>query len=109
MMRLLVENRKHEGTPGSLYSDFCLAQDICIQPGVEFENEDTFPGVVNYSLGCIIEYTYDEEAQKPFRIMLRHTVGEEAAKKLIDCTDNPGSDDTVKVSFRAAFFNIIPP
>jgi hypothetical protein len=102
MMSLLGKIEKREGTPGSLYSDFCLAQDICIQPGVEFENEDTFPRVVNYILGCIIEHTYDEEAQKPARIMLHHFVGEEAAKKIIDRTDTPGSDDTAMVSFRAA-------
>jgi hypothetical protein len=79
-----------------------LAQDICIQPGIEFENEDSFPRVVNYILGCIIEHMYDEEAQKPVRVMLCHLVGEEAAKKIIDRMDTPGSDDTAKDSFRAA-------
>jgi hypothetical protein len=49
-----------------------LLQDICIQPGIEFENEDSFPRVVNYILGCIIEHMYDEEAQKPVRVMLCH-------------------------------------
>jgi hypothetical protein len=76
-----------------------LAQDICIQPGIEFENEDSFPRVVNYILGCIIEHMYDEEAQKPVRVMLCHLVGEEAAKKIIDRMDTPGSDDTAKDLF----------
>jgi hypothetical protein len=78
---------EYEGTPGSLYSDFCLVHDICIQPGVEFENEDMFPRVVNHILGCIIERTYDEEAQKPVLVVLRHLVGEAATKKTIERTD----------------------
>jgi hypothetical protein len=53
-------------------------------------------------LGCIIEHTEDEEAQKPVRVMLCHLVGEEAAKKIIDRTDISGSNDTAKDSFRAA-------
>jgi hypothetical protein len=97
MMTLLGIIAKLDVTPGTFYSDFCLAQDICIKPGVEFENEDSFPQVVNYILGRTIEHTYDEEAQKPVRVMLCHLVGEEAAKKIID-----RSDDTAKDSFRAA-------
>jgi hypothetical protein len=87
-----------------------LAQDICIQPGIEFENEDSFPRVVNYILGCIIEHMYDEEAQKPVRVMLCH-LGEEAAKKIIDRMDTPGSDDTAKDLFELHWksFNILPP
>jgi hypothetical protein len=42
------------------------------------------------------------KAQKPVRVVLRHLVGEEAAKKIVDRTDTPGSDDTGKDYFRAA-------
>jgi hypothetical protein len=81
--------RDDETTPDNLYSDFCLAQgsSCCVYPGVEFENEDIFPRIVNYVLGCIVEHTHDQEAQQPARVMLRHFVGEDAVKKLAEYTE----------------------
>jgi hypothetical protein len=66
----------------------------CVCPGVAFENEDMFGRVVSYILGGIIENMHDDEAQKPVRVMLRHFVGEEATKKMVEYAEMRHSQDT---------------
>jgi hypothetical protein len=39
---------------------------------------------VKFVLDSIIEHRLDKEAQKPARIILRHLVGEDAAKMMAD-------------------------
>jgi hypothetical protein len=73
---LLDSEELQDPTPDSLSSDFCLDTDV------KFEDEDIFPRAVSYVLRCIVENMY--EAQQPGRIMLRHLVGEEAVKDMID-------------------------
>jgi hypothetical protein len=78
-----ILEHEHE-TPDNLYSDFCLNTVYCVRPGIKFVNENIFPRAVTYVLRCIAANMHDNEAQKPGRIMLRHLVGKEAAKEMID-------------------------
>jgi hypothetical protein len=72
-----------ESQDGYFYRHYCNAIGISFGPGCEVNNS-LFQRIVSHVWHGVIKHKHDEEAQDDGRLLLRHLVGEEAAKKLID-------------------------
>jgi hypothetical protein len=65
------------------YHHYCIAVGISFGPGREVSNT-LFQRIVSHVWHGVIKHKHDEEAQDDGRSLLRHLVGEETAKKMID-------------------------
>jgi hypothetical protein len=61
----------------------CVAVGSTFGPGCEVSN-NLFRRILFHVLHGVVKHKYDEDAQNLGRRLLRHLVGEEAAKKMID-------------------------
>jgi hypothetical protein len=72
-----------ETQDGYFYRHYCITVNSSFGPGCEVSN-NLIHRIVSHIWHGVIKHKYDEEAQDIGRSLLRHLVGEESAKKMID-------------------------